>query len=254
VYRTNRLTTTRRVGISSAVAIGVLVTGAGIAGASTHHQSKIDVPWSSTASPLPDQARGLGGVVSAVIGTSITVKDRASTPTTYSLDSSTTVTKERTAVAPGDLAVGAHVRLTLSPNSSTTASSVEIELVHAAGQVVSVTGSTFTVTDYEDANVTISVTGTTTYSKSGFGATLAHVTVGSFVFAEGTFDFTNSVLTATTVGIGRPKFDGGHEGFAMMGGGGGGIYGPADHGRMGGFGGPRAMDGFGGQGAMGGNR
>jgi hypothetical protein len=247
VYRTNRLTMTRRVGISSAVAIGVLVTGAGIAGASTHHQSKIDVPWSSTVSPLPDQARGLGGISSAVTGTS-------STPTTHSLDSSTTVTKERIAVAPGDLAVSAHVRLTLSPNSSNTASSVEIELVHAAGQVVSVTGSTITVTDYEGANVTIIVTGTTTYSKSGFGATLAHVTVGSFVFVEGTFDSTNSVLTATTVGIGQPKFDGGHEGFAMMGGGGGGIHGPADHGRMGGFGGPRAMDGFGGQGALGGNR
>ena len=244
---------TRRVGISIAVAIGALATGAGIAGASTHHQSKIDVPWSATASPLPDQARGLGGLVSAVTGTSITVKDRASTPTTYLLDSSTTVTKERAAAAPGDLAVGEHVRLTLSPNSSTTASSVEIELVHAAGQVVSVTGSTINVTDREGAKVTIKVTGTTTYSKSGFDATLAHVTVGSFVFAVGTFDSTNSVLTATTVGIGQPKFDGGHEGFALMGRGIG-NHGPADHGRMGGFGVSRAMDGFGGQGAMGGNR
>jgi len=81
---------------------------------------------------------------------------------------------------------------------------------------------------------------------SGASARLADVNVGSFVFAEGTFDSTNLVLTATTVGIGRPKFDGGQEVFAMRGGACGlGHHDPADHGGMG---------GFGGLGAMGGNR
>jgi hypothetical protein len=94
VYRTNRLTMTRRVGISSAVAIGVLVTGAGIAGASTHHQSKIDGPLSVTAPPRTDQARGLGGLVGAVTGTSITVRCRNGTSTRFTIGSTTTVAKD----------------------------------------------------------------------------------------------------------------------------------------------------------------
>ncbi len=93
-YRTNKQSMTRRVGISSAVAIGALATGAGFAGASTHHQSMIDGPLSATASPRIDQARGLGGLVSAVTGTSITERGRNGTSTRFTIGSTTTVAKD----------------------------------------------------------------------------------------------------------------------------------------------------------------
>ena len=52
---------------------------------------------------------------------------------------------------------------------------------------------------------TIDVTSATTYTKNGVAATLADISVGSSVFAEGFVAPSHSTLDATTVGIGSPQ-------------------------------------------------
>ena len=236
MYRTNPQTMLKRVGTSGAVVLGALATGVGIAGASAHHSAKLDGPSSASSAPLADRARSLGGLVTAFTATSLTVQDWKGTFTTYTIGSSTKFTKERTAASPGDLAIGEHVRIILSSTSSVTASAVEIELASVAGQVVTVSGNAVTVTDRSGTSVQIDVSAPTTYSKNGARATLADVTTGSFDVAEGGFDSTDTVLTATTIGIGQPMFGGGHDGVAMLGT--EGRFGQGvdgDHGRMGNF-------------------
>jgi hypothetical protein len=234
MYRSNRQRSIKRVGLSTAIAVGALATGAGIAGASTHTSSKVaSSSWSIDGRSSRDsrmsrgafvggnhQHRGPGGVVTAVTAASLTVQDRAGKSTTFTLDPSTTVTRERTAATLADLAVGEHVRVVPSAPGSTTASGVEIELANIAGKVVSVNGNIITVLNREGANSTVVVGGSTTYSKNGASATLADVAAGSFIFAEGTLDSTLTTLNASTVGIGQPKLDGAPDGFAQRGPGG----------------------------------
>lgn len=163
--------------------------------------------------PGPQGAWGhmAGGTVTAVNASSITVKDLSGTSTTYTLTSSTTVTKERQSATLADVTVGESVRLTLSSSSSTTVSAIDIELAHVIGQVTAVSGNTITVQGPRSGTQTITVSSATTYSKSGASATLADVTVGSFVFAEGVSSSAGS-LNASTVGIGLPagNFGPGH--------------------------------------------
>jgi hypothetical protein len=236
MYRSNKKMIMKRAGLSTAIAVGALVTGAGIAGASTHTSSKDAAPSFSAADgrsstdsrsakggPVGGHRghRGPGGVVTAVTGTTLTVQDRAGNSTAFTIDSSTAVTRERAAATLADLAVGENVRIVPSAPGSTTASSVEIELANIAGKVVSVSGDTVTVSNRDGNNSTVVVTGSTTYSKNGASATLADVAVGSFIFAEGTLDSTLTTLHAGTVGIGQAKFGGAPDGLAQPGPGGG---------------------------------
>ena len=154
-----------------------------------------------------------GGTVTAVTGTSVTVKDRAGTSSTYSIDPSTIFTKDRVAATATDLSVGDSVRVLPSSSSATTAARIDIELPHVAGKVVSVSGNTIEVTSRGGTNETIQVDSSTTYTKSGATSSLSSVTVGSFVFAQGVENTGHTALTASVVGIGQPimgygSFDG----------------------------------------------
>lgn len=235
MYRSNKKMFMKRAGLSTAIAVGALATGAGIAGASTHTSSRDAAPSFSAAdgrSSTDSRSamgglvgghrghRGPGGVVTAVTGTTLTVQDRAGNSTAFTINSSTVVTRERAAATLADLTVGENVRIVPSAPGST-ASSVEIELANIAGKVVSVSGDTITVSNRDGNNSTVVVTGSTTYSKNGVSATLADVAVGSFIFAEGTLDSTLTTLHASTVGIGQAKFGGAPDGLAQPGPGGG---------------------------------
>lgn len=215
MYRTSKNKMVKRVGVSTIVAAGALVTGVGIAGASgqaTHKAtSTVAAPLARTSakaghgSSLPGMMRGPGGSITAVSANSITVKDPRGTSSTFSIDSSTKVAKDRVAATAADLAIGEHVRIIPSSTSSTTAAVIDIELARVAGQVVSVSGSTITVSDRDGFYRTISVGSATTYTKSGASATLGDVTTGSFVMAEGTVDANHTTLDASAVGIGLPS-------------------------------------------------
>ena len=173
---------------------------------------------------------GVEGVVSSVSTTSITITNAWTGQTaTYAISSSTAVTEGSQTASASALAVGERVRIGVSATDATSATSIQIELAHVAGRVVSVNGSTVVVADGEGFYRTVVVSGSTTYSKSGASATLADVTPGSVVFAVGLVDGNHTTLDATHVAIGVPSGvpAGAGRGFGPGGGFGPGAGGPA---------------------------
>jgi hypothetical protein len=215
MYRTSKNKMVKRVGVSTIVAAGVIVTGVGIAGASSPAVHKASItkasnvvtPLSSTSvkqarSSTTGMMRAPGGLVTAVSAGSITVRGLQGTSSTYTIDSSTKVTKDRLTATVAELAVGEHVRVITSSTSSTTAAGIEIQLARVAGQVVSVNGDSITISDRDGFYRTISVSSSTVYSKGGVSAALSDVTSGWFIVAEGTVDANHTTLNANAVGIG----------------------------------------------------
>jgi hypothetical protein len=219
MYRTTKQKALRRGSLSAVVVISVLATGvgiSGIAGASTHTPTKahsagavpLTGPLAGTSGSArdvgPGRGEGIGGTVTAVSATSVTVEDRSGTTTSYAIDSSTTFVKGPSTVTAADLKVGEQVRIRPTTTGATTAATVEIDLAHAAGKVVSVSGNSIVVTGRGGLSETITVNGSTTYSRAGVNSSLASVTVGSFIFAGGLGNPGHTTLNASIVGIGQP--------------------------------------------------
>lgn len=212
MYRSTKKKAVKRGSLSAVVVLGALATGVGIAGASTHTSEKAPssgvAPTIGAAKSFHDDLAGPGndvrGLVTAVTPTSITVQGRAGTAATnYAIDSSTTVSKERSAATVADVTVGEHVRITPTASSATTAASIKIDLAHVGGKVVSVSGDSIVVSTRGGINRTIVVSASTTYTKAGASSSLSSVTVGSLVFAEGLEDSSHALI-ASAVGIGQP--------------------------------------------------
>ena len=205
MYRTTKKKLVKRVGISSVVALGALGLGATVASASTTTRAH------TTANPSPPQgpvcAHGPGGVVTALTSGSITVTDPSGTATTFTISSSTTVTKDRSTVSISDLALGDEVRVMPGATDSSTAASIDIVQPSVMGKVSAINGDTITIAGPNSTSATVIVSNATTYTKDGATATLGDVTVGSSIFAEGNFasPTDTSTLEATSVGIGAPR-------------------------------------------------
>ena len=211
MYRTTKKKVMKRATISAAITIGALATGAGVASASagitssTAGTSTVATVGAHATTPDagPNCPGGAGGLVSAVTSTSITVTGPGGAATMFTITSSTTFTKDRVAATAADLAIAEQVRITPTAAGSTTASSIDIEQPSVMGKVTAVSGDTIAVTGPNGATATIIVGSATTYSKNDASATLSDVTVGSFLFAQGTFaSGSTTTLDATTVGIG----------------------------------------------------
>lgn len=220
MYRSTKKKVVRQASISAVVALGALATGAGVASASTgsHRDGGGAVASKdSSANPAPvpgaEGPRPLGGIVTAVSGTSLTVSDPRGTVTTVGLDATTTVTKDRSASTLAALAVGEDVRIIPSAPGSTTAKSVEIEAPSVRGRVSAINGDTITLTGPNATTRTVIVSSSTTYAKNGTAATLADVSIGSSIFAQGSFvSGSTTTLDATSVGIGFGPNHVGHPG------------------------------------------
>ena len=215
MYRSTKNKMKRRVPVAvlaGALAAGALVAAAGAAGASTHaERSHTSLHASSTSTPAdpqgphgPRDGRHEGGRVTAVSATSLSVANLAGTATTYTLDSSTTFTKDRASASLSDVTVGELVRVRVTNTSSTTAARVDVITPHVLGRVVAVNANAITLASPDGLQTTVEVTGTTTYTKNGASATLADVTVGSFVAASGTAASDHTTFNATSVQIGVP--------------------------------------------------
>jgi hypothetical protein len=203
----------RTTGLSSAIAVTVLVSGVGVASASTHSLKSvhsIDLRGSKdagTTTPPPTPPRGPGGVggdVNALTSTSITVVDPEGATTTYVINSSTVITKFRQRASAASLALGENVRIVPSSVDASTASSIDIVPATLAGRVGAINGDTITVTGPMGITGSIQVSSATAYSRAGRSASFDDVSVGSFVFGEGTFGSSPTTIEATTVGIGIP--------------------------------------------------
>lgn len=99
------------------------------------------------------------------------------------------------------LAVGDAITFSQARQSDGTykITSIQVVLPHVAGTVKSVDGSTITVTQRDNTTRDIMVTGSTTYKLAGAASTLAAVTVGARLDAQGTV--TGTTFTATVVDI-----------------------------------------------------
>jgi hypothetical protein len=144
----------------------------------------------------------IGGIVTAVTATSVTVTGRDGTSTPYAITLTTTFTEGSATVMAAALVVGDHVDIQVSSAATTTASAIEIALARVSGKVTAVSGDDITVTDHQGNTSTIVVSATTTYTKGATVAALTDVTVGTFVSAQGMLGVTPTTLGATSVSIG----------------------------------------------------
>ena len=170
---------------------------------------------------LRGQHRGAGGLVSAITSSSLTLRTPSGTKT-IGLTSSTAfyegATKAtRSAVKPGDVVRvlladprgiferrGFRTVLADPRASSPVASSIIVLPAHLSGWVTRVDGSTITITDLDGFTRTVVTSAGTTVKKDGSDATLAAITVGSFLHAVGTVDSNGTTLDATRIGLGLP--------------------------------------------------
>ncbi len=174
------------------------------------------------------------GGVTAVDASSITVKQADGTSRTVTLTATTTYSNCRDGATVADVTVGSRVNVlgTANADGSFTATSVSTHAASLGGMVTATTATSITVKDASGATATITVSGTTTYRAASGTGTIADVTVGSVVRAEGALNADGS-LTATSVQIGTAG-DGFGRGF---GGGRHGGHGPGGPGGPGGRGG-----------------
>jgi hypothetical protein len=142
---------------------------------------------------FPGGMFGRGGfhniTISAINGSSVSLKTDDGWTRTITVGSSTTITKGGQTIAVGDLAVGDQIRFRQERASDGTFSitAINVVLPTIGGEVTAITGNTITVTGKDGTTGTIHVDGDTTYEVGGTaGKALSDITVGSFVIAEGT--------------------------------------------------------------------
>ncbi len=200
----------RRVAATTALGVGLVAGGAGLASA-TSTQSARDSTTPTSTSP-PNRADMAGGVVTAVTDASITLKHLDGTSTTYTITSTTAIYEGPTTIAASSLAVGQHVEIDLSSTNSTLAQSINVQVPVLFGTVTAVQGNTITISDLDGFSRTIVVDSSTTYTKSGATAALADISVGTLISAEGTVDANLTSLDATSVSTGQSTSPAGGQG------------------------------------------
>lgn len=149
---------------------------------------------------------GAGGLVTAISDSSLGVRTPrgvqtiALTSDTAFYDGPTKVT--RTAIAVGDIV---RVRLADPKSSDPVASTVFLVPAHLAGWVTSIDGSKITLTDLRGFTRTVTTSSATKVTKDGADATLAAITVGSFLRAGGKVADDGTTLEAARLGVGLPS-------------------------------------------------
>jgi hypothetical protein len=189
------------------IAMAVLFSVAGLAGAAPSprlHLAHHDHGVASGFKSIFNYARiGEGGYVTTVTATSMTVNRWDGQTTTYTITPTTKFTEGGSPTTEASLVVGDRVNIRLARSAPTVALRINIELAGLSGKVSSVNGDTITVIGGQGFTRTILVSTATHYYESGLPATLADVTVGEFIAAQGTIDVNQTSLDALTVSIGH---------------------------------------------------
>lgn len=160
------------------------------------------------AAPGIRGAVGFGDItITAIKGSSISLKTADGWTRTITVGGSTTITKDGKTIAVGDLAVGDQIRFSQTRDSSGTYTITAIEVVvpQEAGTVTATSANGFTIRTRDGTSVTVSVTGNTTYTLDderggSTSATQADVKVGVDVVVSGTPGGGNT-FAATSVRI-----------------------------------------------------
>jgi hypothetical protein len=138
----------------------------------------------------------LGGLVglrqitiSAISGSAVTVGTPDGWTRTIDVSSTTTITRAGQTIAVTDLKVGDQIRFQQQRNAdgSFTVTAIEVVLPRVTGQVSATTSDTITVQRADGTTMTIHVGSGTTYRVQGIAnATLADITPGMVILAQGT--------------------------------------------------------------------
>ncbi|MFY9783901.1 MAG: DUF5666 domain-containing protein [Acidimicrobiales bacterium] len=190
----------------TALALGAALSlgSAGLASASLHHDNgRFDGNVASgRLSPFDYAHLGIGGVVTAVSSTSLTVSLWNGTSATYAISPTATYTEGGSPTPASSLVTGDRVQLQVSPSDPTTVDAINIELAMLFGTVTSVVGDTILITDFQGFTRTILVGMNTTYTQDGAPAGLIDILTGSKIVAWGTVDPDGTSLDALTINIG----------------------------------------------------
>lgn len=223
--RSNKLSRTSRAALVAGLAAGASFGAAtGIAAATSGPPATPAGPGPAGAPPGPLGMRahgprgpggpGGGGTITAIDGTTLTLRTENGVET-VDTSSSTTFSKERQTIALSDLRVNdvVHVGAVAAPGAAPAAAPVEpgtgtvsaraVIVVEPtlAGRVASIGTGTYTLVGRDGQLLTVATTGSTRYYRGASQTSASAVTVGSRVMAEGTRTGLTQ-LTADVITIG----------------------------------------------------
>jgi hypothetical protein len=166
----------------------------------------------------PGNGRGFGDTaggrfgqitVTAVNGSTVSLKTDDGWTRTITVSSDTKVTKGGEPAAASDIVVGDSVRIAQKKNAdgTFTVTGVAIVLPRVAGTVTAVDATTITITGRNGVQQTIHTNGSTAYHAGGSDGTRADVTVGANIAAVGE-QAADGSITATSVTVALPRLAG----------------------------------------------
>lgn len=155
--------------------------------------------------PHGDSATDLGGRITAVTASKLTVTDEFGRARSYTLTSSTRVHQGREQLQASALRTGerVHVRGKATSGSSGTLTAVNVHVLHAhlGGVVTAVGNNSVTITDRDGFTRRISTSADTQYLQDRQSASADAVHSGSVVHAEGTVDGDGTTLDAGSINV-----------------------------------------------------
>ena len=202
---------TRTVTVTSSTAItkagSTIAVGDLKAGDTIHFSETKNTDGSYSITAISVEVPTISGSVTAVSGSSITLKDRSGATWTVTTNSSTKVTLGSIGSKAGstsDIKVGSDIVAagTQGTGNTLTALSIHAALPSVFGTVTAISGNTITIQARGGTTSTVRVSSSTSYvAPNVTSPTLANVTVGSVIRAEGT-QATDGSIDATGVTIG----------------------------------------------------
>ena len=194
--------TVGRITAAAALSIGLAASAVSVAAASdhgsrlsSHHDSFGQSHWNNF----------LGGVVTAVTATSVSVSQHGGTPVTYTITGTTVFAEGMTTVSATDLVPGSFVGIQVIAAGSTTAGVIEIvppRPIWEGGVVSAVTLTSVTITDHKGTPSTFAITGATTFVAGKTTVPQADLVVGSQVGIQVS---ASALMTALSIEITPPR-------------------------------------------------
>ena len=165
-----------------------------------------DGTYAITAIVVPTPVTG--GEVTAVTGSTITIKKHDASTQVITVTPSTIYTLGKVAGSKSDVTIGVDITAEGTVDGSTfTALSVHVALAWAMGDVTATTDSSITIKDHGGATTVIHVSSSTTFKVRGKdAATIADIAIGNRVMVAGTRR-SDGGIDAVTVTGGSPKVD-----------------------------------------------
>lgn len=193
--------TVGRITAAAALSIGLAASAVSVAGASdhgsrlsSHHDSFSRSHWNF-----------LGGVVTAVTPTSVSVSQHGGTPVTYTITTTTVFAEGMTTVMPSALVMGSFVGIQVIATGSTTAGVIEIvppRPIWESGVVSVVTPTSVTITDHSGTPSTFAITTTTAFLEGKTTVPTTDLVMGSHVAIQVS---ASALMTALSIEIAPPQ-------------------------------------------------